>query len=95
MSGRRNFIEQFAFRSDFYDATIPNQSVVEIAGDRRVLIENHLGINGYSDEMITVKVGFGSVCVRGCGLKLMQMTKEQLIICGRIEGITLQRRRTP
>lgn len=94
MSRRRNFLEQLAYNSDFCDGTIPNQSIVEIAGDRRVLIENHLGVNVYSEEMIVAKVKFGAVCVRGRGLKLMRMTKEQLVICGRIDSITLQRRAT-
>ena len=43
-------------------------------------------------EQIVVKVKYGYVCVCGCGLELMRMTKEQLVIRGRIDGVTLQRR---
>ena len=32
------------------------------------------------------------VCVCGCHLELIHMTKEQLVICGRIDSVALQRR---
>mgnify|MGYP002456976651 CR=1 FL=1 len=68
------------------------QPIVEIAGDRRVLIENHFGVKEYSREKIGVKVKYGLVCVCGCNLELIRMTKEQLIISGRIDAVTLIRR---
>ncbi len=39
--------------------------LTEIAGDRRVLIENHLGITEYGPEKIQVRVRFGAICVQG------------------------------
>ena len=71
---------------------LPGQPIVEIAGDRRVLIENHFGVKEYSREKIGVKVKYGLVCVCGCDLELIRMTKEQLIISGRIDAVTLIRR---
>jgi len=78
--------------SDLTGAVIPGQSIVEISGDRRVLIENHYGVSQYSQEKIGVKVKFGYVCVCGCGLELVRMTKEQLVIAGRIDSVNLIRR---
>jgi len=72
--------------------TAPGQPLAEIAGDRRVLIENHLGVAAYGTEKIIIKVRYGFLCVCGCQLELMHMTKEQLVICGRIDAVTLQRR---
>ena len=37
------------------------EDIVEIAGDRRVLIENHFGVKEYSREKIGVKVKYGLV----------------------------------
>lgn len=74
------------------NGTVPGQPIAEIAGDRRVLIENHLGVTAYGTERIAVKVRFGFLCVTGCQLELMHMSKEQLVICGRIDAVTLQRR---
>jgi len=92
MGRGRFFLERLADASELSAEPLPGQPIVEIAGDRRVLIENHFGVKEYSREKITVKVKFGFVCVCGCQLELLRMTKEQLVICGRIDGITLQRR---
>ena len=68
------------------------QPIVELAGDRRVLIENHLGVITYGKEKIIVKVKYGAVCICGCSLELTHMTKEQLVIFGTIQSISLHRR---
>ena len=73
--------------------TVSIQPIIEIVGDRRVLIENHRGVAAYGKEKILVCVKFGSVCICGCNLEMMHMTKEQLVICGRIDSVSLQRRR--
>lgn len=92
MGRGRYFLERLADETDLVAEPLPGQPIVEIAGDRRVLIENHFGVKAYSREKIVVKVKFGFVCVCGCGLELMRMTKAQLVIRGRIDGVTLQRR---
>ena len=92
MGRGRSFLERLAEDSELAAEPLPGQSIVEIAGDRRVLIENHLGVKVYEREKIVVKVKFGCVCICGCNLEMLRMTREQLIIRGRIDGITLQRR---
>ncbi len=72
---------------------LPGNTVVEIAGTGRVLIENHRGVTQYSDEMIGVRVKYGQVCVCGSGLKLAQMTCSRLVICGCIDSVTLEKGR--
>ena len=86
------FLERLAESADMADAAIPGQPIVEIAGTHRVLVENHCGICVYSGEQIVVNVKFGSVTVCGCRLELMKMTRHQLVIQGKIHGVTLQRR---
>lgn len=73
--------------------SVPGQPIVEIAGDRRVLIENHLGVAAYGQEKILTKVKFGTVCICGCNLEIVHMTKDQLVIYGNIDFIKLQRRK--
>lgn len=92
MGKGRFFFEKLAEEADLPMEQLPGQPVVELAGDRRVLIENHYGVKAYGREKIIVKVKFGYVCVCGCGLELLRMTREQLVIRGRIDGVTLQRR---
>lgn len=78
--------------ADLAGETQPGQCIVEIAGTGRVLIENHSGILGYSRNSITVKVRYGCVQVCGCALEIRQISRDQLLICGQIEGVSLKRR---
>lgn len=92
MGRGRYLLERLTEEADLAGQPLPGQPIVEIAGDCRVLIENHFGVKEYSHERITVKVKYGCVSICGCHLELLRMTKEQLVICGRIDGVTLLRR---
>ena len=70
---------------------VPMAPLVELAGDSRVLIENHRGVIQYGCDCVRVKVRFGRVCVCGGELQLSRMTKGQLVISGRIDSIQLYR----
>ena len=75
--------------ADLPDEAIPGLPLVEIIDNRRVLIENHHGVNEYGESLIRVKVKSGTICVSGCKLELSRMTKGQLIISGIIECVKL------
>lgn len=92
MGRGRYWIERLTEDADLGTQPLPGQPIVEIAGDHRVLIENHLGVKEYGTQRITVKVKYGCVCICGEHLELMRMTREQLVICGRIDCVTVQRR---
>lgn len=93
MVPKKHWTERLADSADLSGEPMPGVPVVELAGDRRVLIERHSGVTEYSGERICVKVHYGVVCVCGCGLELTRMTREQLVITGRIDAVQLQRRR--
>lgn len=67
------------------------QPLLELCGDRRILIEHHLGICDYSSEQITVKVKYGHLRICGSTLEVCKMTSEQLVITGCIGIITVIR----
>ena len=93
MENRRHFIKNIMEQPLLDPEIIPGYPIVEIAGEHRVLIENHHGVAAYGKERILVKVKFGSICICGCNLEIARMTKEQLVICGIIHSVGLQRRR--
>ncbi len=86
------FLEQLTQSADMSGECLPGQSLLELLGDNRVLIERHRGVQEYSRERIGIKMRFGQVVVCGCGLEMIHMTREQLVIRGRIDCITLHRR---
>ncbi len=92
MGQKKHWMEKLADSADLAGEPLPMQPLVELAGDRRVLIENHRGVVQYSRESICVKVRYGTVAVHGCGLELRRMTREQLVISGQIDSIQLMRR---
>ena len=94
MGKRRIFFDQILEQSALGAEGIPGQPIVEISGEHRVLIENHQGVAAYGQNQILVNVKFGSLCICGCGLEMMHMTKEQLIVTGRIDSVGLLRRKS-
>lgn len=65
--------------------------LIEVVGDRRILVERHKGVLGYDDKKVCVRLSFGMLQICGCGLKIVHMTKVQLVICGQIQAVILQR----
>lgn len=92
MSRGERLWQRLADDADLSEEIMPGQSIVELAGENRVLIEGHLGVKGYTHEKVWIQVKFGLICVEGACLELCRMTLNELVIRGRIDGITLQRR---
>ncbi len=93
MKNKGIFLDKMAYAMDLPGEPLPGQSLVELVGQRRVLIENHRGVVQYGDTEICVRVTYG--CIRVCGkeLRLMRMNKQQLIISGLVDSIILCRGR--
>ncbi len=87
----KRFIERIAAAADLQAEPLPGLPLVEIAGDRRVLIEQHCGVTEYGRCRICARVKFGAVVISGSGLELTRMTPQQLIVTGRIDGVHLER----
>ena len=92
MKGKGDWMQRLVQSLDLPSEPIPGMPLVEIAGDRRVLVENHEGVCQYGSDQICIRVKYGIVSIRGRGLELSRMSKELLIISGRIDGIMLNRR---
>lgn len=92
MQKQRHLLDRLVEDMDLTGEPIPGQPVLELAGDGRILMENHQGIIQYSCDKICVKVKFGHVAVCGRNLELAKMTREQLVITGNIDAVTIHRR---
>lgn len=66
--------------------------LAELTGEERLLIENHSGVTKYSVEQICVAVSYGQLSVSGNCLQLACVTKDRLLITGKIDQILLCRR---
>ena len=93
MGQPRKSVQVMKHRLRQIDEPLPGVPLLELAGESRVLIENHYGVSEYSRERVGVKVRFGVLLVCGCGLELAKLSKDQLVISGRIDGIQVIRGR--
>lgn len=92
MDRKKRWTDRLADSGDLRGEPMPMQPLVEIAGDRRVLIEHHHGVVQYSTEKICVKVRYGTVSICGRELELNLMNKCQLVVAGHIDCVQLDRR---
>ena len=92
MKERKNLVEHFISASDLSDEAVPGLPLIEIFGNKRVLIEHHCGVTEYGCQQISVKVKNGMILVLGNGLQFALMTKEQLVISGQIDCVRLMGR---
>ena len=84
-------MEKWMLGADLPDENLGRLPLVEICGDRRVLIEHHTGVTEDGPERICVQAHKGQITVLGQGMKLCRMSDRQLIISGRIQGVALSR----
>ena len=81
-------LREFVFASG---QSLPGVPIVELAGNKRVLIENHLGITEYEHEKIGIQVKNGKVIVTGESLEICCLSRQQLVITGKIDSIQMER----
>lgn len=67
---------------------LPGLPLVEMVGKRRVLIENHNGVNCYTENEIHVNSRLGDIRIVGEKMSLVHMTKDCLVITGYINGVS-------
>lgn len=89
---RQGWIERLAAGADLQGEATPGQPLLELFGDRRILIEHHKGVTEYGKERIMIRVRFGCICINGMDLELACMTAQQLVITGQVFSVELMRR---
>lgn len=86
------WIRQATDYAELVDEVFPGETVVEVIGQGRVLIEGHNGISSYDDCEICVNIRLGIAKIAGCNLKLTIMSRNKLVISGVIQHIDFLRR---
>ena len=86
-----DWIRKITDDAELMDEILPGESVIELVGEGRVLVEGHRGVSAYSDSSICIKAKDRVIEITGCNLKLTQMDACKLVISGRIMSINLIR----
>lgn len=85
-----HFLRSTAQISQNGNIPLPRVPLIEICDRCRVLVENHQSVIGYDHREVLIKVRFGVICIYGDSLHLNRMSKDQLVITGKIFGVNLQ-----
>jgi sporulation protein YqfC len=88
---KRSILQQVLDSAGLEEEGVPGQSVIELLGDSRALIENHRQVVGYDLSQICIRVSFGTVQIFGCNLRLRAITGQKLLITGKIDRIDICR----
>ena len=91
MKEKRGFMDRFSNVTDLPLEPLPGMPLVELAGENRILIENHNGLAEYGCNEIQVKVSYGRLCVCGRNLCVINMTRHRVVIAGCIDNISILR----
>ena len=95
MNSIRKAIECFPGKVGLDGELMPGQLLVELFGFCRVLVENHCGVVKYEPQEICIKSKSGILHISGRNMILARMSKEQLVITGNIESVSLEKRGRP
>lgn len=67
-----------------------NEPKLTITGFERLLIENYKGILEYQEYFVRVNTHIGIININGFNLNLEEMTSDDLLVTGKIEGIDFE-----
>lgn len=76
--------------ADVCQDMIPGMPLIEIAGTGRIYIENYQKIVFYSDTEIHVRVKYGVILITGASLRFTCISKEYLVVMGKIYSVRLE-----
>lgn len=62
---------------------------VTAVGSRRLLVENHTGIQTFTDDTVCLSTACGPLSICGCGLSLCEVRENALIVQGCIRRVDL------
>ena len=91
MAPEFSWMRRLADCAELMDEALPGETVIEVVGEGRVLIEGHRGVSAYSEEKICVKANGKILIILGSNLKLTQMNTNKLVITGEIYSVHLRK----
>jgi sporulation protein YqfC len=93
MTGEGNMSKFNDFRSKLADELeIPNDALsdnfeLSMHGNKKVIIENHLGLRVYEDNRVTVKTKDQDITIKGSKFKIKEINQYKVIVKGKIKEI--------
>lgn len=75
---------------DMPDYVISNNFDIRIQGNRRVIIENHVGILAYENDFVHIKTKLQHVIIKGIKLSIGEIDDFIIVVNGQISEIQIK-----
>lgn len=69
---------------------VTNEPKITLIGFNEMMIENYKGILAYEDIYIRINTHIGIINISGFNLNLKEMTGDDILVTGKIDGIELE-----
>ncbi|NLK65140.1 MAG: hypothetical protein GX289_08600 [Tissierellia bacterium] len=87
MSRFNNFRSKLADELEIPNDALSDNFELRMHGNKKVIIENHLGITVYEDNIVSVKTNDQDVTIKGSKFKIEEINNYKVIIKGKIKEI--------
>ena len=84
-------LRMFTEKAGLNAEALPGVPLLELSGEDRIWIENHICVAGYTENEVCVRVCYGVLQIKGDKLSLSCVRKDRLLICGCINCILIIR----
>ncbi|HKM01370.1 MAG TPA: YabP/YqfC family sporulation protein [Sedimentibacter sp.] len=87
MSKFNNFRSKLADELEIPNNALSDNFDLRMHGNKKVIIENHLGITIYEDNMVNIKTNEQNITIKGSKFKIEEINNYKVIVKGNIKEI--------
>ena len=92
MSRYNNFRSKLADELEIPNNALSDNFELLMHGSKKIIIENHMGLTVYDDNMVTVKTKDQDITIRGSKFKIEEINNYKVIVKGIIKDIILSKK---
>ena len=92
MSRYNNFRSKLADELEIPNNALSDNFELRMHGSKKIIIENHMGLTVYDDNMVTVKTKDQDITIRGSKFKIEEINNYKVIVKGIIKDIILSKK---
>ena len=87
MSKFNNFRSKLADELEIPNNALSDNFELRMHGNKKVIIENHLGIKVYDENMVCIKTKDQDITIKGSKFKIEEINNYKVIVKGNIKEI--------
>ncbi len=87
MSKFNNFRSKLADELEIPNNALSDNFDLRMHGNKKVIIENHLGLTLYEDNVVSVKTNDQDITIKGSKFKIEEINNYKVIVKGNIKEI--------